>query len=124
MVNMHPPLVPEQPVPVLSLDDLRALLKTCEGARFEDRRDAAIIRLLADTGIRRGELAGLTVGDVEIDARAGGGVVDVLGKGRRRRTVPFGAKTAIAVRRYLRDRERYPKAAGTDGLWLGCRGPL
>ena len=124
MGNMRPPIVPEQPVPVLSLDQLRALLKVCDGSRFEDRRDTAIIRLLVDTGIRRGELAGLRVSDVTIDAKAGGGVVDVLGKGRRWRTVPFGAKTAIALRRYLRDRERHAKAAGTDALWLGFRGPL
>ena len=94
MANMRPPIVPEQPVPVLELDQLRALLEACEGDRFEDRRDTAIIRLLVDTGIRRGELAGLRVADVTIDAKAGGGQVDVLGKGRRWRSVPFGAKTA------------------------------
>jgi site-specific recombinase XerD len=124
MGNMRPPIVPEQPVPILSLEQLRTLLRACDGSRFEDRRDAAIIRLLVDTGIRRGELAGLRVGDVTIDAKAGGGVVDVLGKGRRWRTVPFGAKTAIALRRYMRDRERHAKSAGTDALWLGFRGPL
>ena len=124
MGNMRPPIVPEQPVPILSLEQLRALLRACDGARFEDRRDTAIIRLLADTGVRRGELAGLRVGDVTIDAKAGGGVVNVLGKGRRWRTVPFGARTAIAMRRYQRERERHPKAAGTDALWLGFRGPL
>jgi integrase len=121
---MHPPIVPEQPVPVLSLDQLRALLRACDGTRFEDRRDAATIRLLADTGIRRGELAGLRLGDVTIDPKAGGGSVNVLGKGRRWRTVPFGARTAIALRRYLRDRDRHAKAVGADALWLGIRGPL
>lgn len=40
---------------MLSEDDLRRLLADCEGKEFEDRRDAAIIRLLADTGMRRGE---------------------------------------------------------------------
>lgn len=124
MGNMRPPIVPEQPVAILSLEELRALLRTCEGLRFEDRRDAAIIRLLVDTGIRRGELAGLRASDVTIDAKAGGGVADVLGKGRRWRTVPFGAKTAIALRRYLRERDRHAKAVGVDALWLGFRGAL
>lgn len=124
MANMHPPIVPEQPVPVLSVDDVRALLRACDGPRFEDRRDVAIIRLLADTGIRRGELAGLRPSDVAIDPKAGGGAVEVLGKGRRRRTVPFGAKTALAIRRYLRERDRHAQAARTDALWLGYRGPL
>jgi site-specific recombinase XerD len=124
MANMHPPIVPEQPVPVLSVESIRALLKTCDGTRFEDRRDAAVIRLLADTGIRRGELVGLQLDDVTIDAKAGGGHVTVLGKGRRVRTVPFGAKTAIALRRYLRERDRHPKAASTNAMWVGYRGPL
>lgn len=124
MVNMAPPIVPEQPVPVLDLDSIRALLKTCEGVKFEDRRDAAIIRLLADTGIRRGELVGLRVADVQIDAKAGGGQIDVLGKGRRWRSVPFGAKTAIAMRRYSRERERHPRASESDALWLGLHGVL
>jgi site-specific recombinase XerD len=123
MANMRPPIVPEQPVPVLTIDQLKGLLATCDGSRFEDRRDAAIIRLLAETGIRRGELAGMRLGDVTIDSRSGGGVVDVLGKGRRRRVVPFGAKTAVALRRYLRERERHAQAT-TDDLWLGYRGPL
>lgn len=124
MVHMRPPSVPEQPVPILKVEQIKALLKTCEGSRFEDRRDAAIIRVLADTGIRRGELAGLSLADVTIDAKAGGGIVTVLGKGRRMRSVPFGARTAIAIRRYLRDRDRHDKAAGTDALWIGYKGPL
>jgi site-specific recombinase XerD len=79
---------------------------------------------MADTGIRRGELVGLTTADVTIDVKEGGGVVNVLGKGRRWRSVPFGSKTALALRRYLREREKHAKAAKTDALWLGFRGPL
>ncbi len=41
MVRMRPPAVPEVPVPVVSDDALRKLLKTCEGATFEDRHDVA-----------------------------------------------------------------------------------
>ena len=122
--NMSPPKVPEQPVPVVSDDQLRALLKSAEGSTLEGRRDTAIIRLFIDTGIRRAEMAGLEVGHLTIDAKAGGGLVTVFGKGGRWRTVPFGAKTAIAVRRYLRERERHPRAPGTTRLWLGARGPL
>lgn len=122
--NIARPKVPDQPVPVLSDNELRALLKTCDGSAFEDRRDAAIIRLFVDTGIRRAEMAALRVGDMTIDAKAGGGLVTVFGKGGRWRSVPFGARTAIAIRRYQRERERHSKATGTDRLWLGYRGPL
>jgi site-specific recombinase XerD len=53
MRNMRPPIIPEQPVPVLSDDEIKRLLKTCEGKRFEERRDMAILRLFIDSGLRR-----------------------------------------------------------------------
>jgi site-specific recombinase XerD len=69
MARMTPPIVPEKPVPVLSEDALRRLLRACEGKGFRERRDTAILRLLIDTGLRRGELAGLDVDDVDLDQR-------------------------------------------------------
>jgi hypothetical protein len=42
MAHMKPPIVPEQPVPVVPDDGLRRLLKVCEGRDFEARRDTAI----------------------------------------------------------------------------------
>jgi site-specific recombinase XerD len=51
-------------------------------------------------------------------------VLLVMGKGRRARAVPFGAKTADALRRYLRARLRHPKAETTNALWLSRQGAL
>jgi site-specific recombinase XerD len=48
MAKMRPPTVPEAPVPLLSADQLRALLKACEGKGYPERRDTAIIRLFVD----------------------------------------------------------------------------
>ena len=104
---------------MLREDDLRALLNTCAGTDYEDRRDSAIIRLFLDTGMRRGELAGLRVDDVNFD----GDTALVLGKGRRPRVCPFGRKTAKALDRYLRVRARRDDAA-SEWLWLGKRGRL
>lgn len=118
--KMKPPAVPEQPVPVLSEDQLRALVATTAGNTFENRRDAAIIRLFIDTGARIGELAPLETGDLDFDAD----VAHVLGKGRRARAVPFGNKTGEALRRYLRLRARQPLAAKSAALWIGKKGPL
>ena len=123
MRNVARPIVPEQPVEVLTDDQLRALLKASAGKRFEDLRDTAIIRMFVDTGCRRGELAGLRVEDVRFVGDEGG-TVDLAGKGGRWRTVPFGARTGVGVRRYLRARRDHPRAVGTDLLWLGFRGPM
>ena len=67
MQNMKPPSIPEIPVPVLNQEELGTLLKTAEGRDFVSRRDMAILRMLIDTGMRRGELAGLKVEDIDFD---------------------------------------------------------
>ena len=118
--TMTPPTVPEQPVPVLDLEMLGKLLKSCTGNTFENRRDTAIIRLFLDTGMRAGELAGLTLEDIDREQS----VAFVMGKGRRGRACPFGAKTADALRRYVRERNRNPAARNQDRLWIGKKGPL
>ena len=100
MERMHAPHVPEQPVDVLNVEQLLALMATCKGNSFENRRDHAIIRLFLDTGMRASELALLNLDDVDLDAS----VAYVMGKGGRGRACPFGAKTADAIRRYLRVR--------------------
>lgn len=119
MARMKPPKVAEQPPDVLSDDDIRRLLKVCEGKGFEERRDMAIIRLLLDTGLRRGELAGLTLQDVDFETDT----VTVTGKGGRVRVVPFGRKAARDVDRYLRVRALRPDR-DAPALWLGKYGPM
>ncbi|MGH3629157.1 MAG: tyrosine-type recombinase/integrase [Sciscionella sp.] len=56
-------------MPVLNPDQLRTLLKVCEGREFTARRDTAIIRLFCDTGIRLAEMTGLGVEHVDLDLR-------------------------------------------------------
>lgn len=121
MARMHPPLVPERPVPVLTTEQLQALLADCAGRRLVDRRDLALIRMMIDTGGRLAEISGLRVDDVDLDEQ----VCQVTGKGRRERTLPFGTRTAEALDRYLRAR-RADRHASAAALWLGERskGPL
>lgn len=119
MARMSAPTVPEKPVPLLSHEQLEALLATCTARDFDERRDQAILRLFADTGMRLSELTGLTVNDLDFDLD----VALVLGKGRRPRSSPFGNRTGQALTRYLRERSKHAHAK-SDALWLGARGPL
>ena len=119
MERMKPPHVPDQPVAIVDDDAVRRLLAVCDGTSFDARRDTAIVRLFLDSGMRRGEMAGLAVDDLDWDAQ----VAWVLGKGGRRRAAPFGGKTALALRRYLRVRARHPHASSSV-LWLGKVGPF
>jgi site-specific recombinase XerD len=119
MRRMKPPHVPEEPPAVLSDDQLTKLLKACSGTTFDNRRDTAVIRLLLDTGMRRAELAGMTLDDVDFD----NDVVFVVGKGRRPRACPFGSKTAAALDRYLRTRAKH-RHAGLPQFWIGQQGAM
>jgi site-specific recombinase XerC len=116
---MKPPIVPDQPVPVIPEDALWRLLHNCTGKDFESRRDAAIIMLLLDTGLRREALAGIQLDDLDPDYQ----IVRVLDKGRVQREVPFAQRTAQAVDRYLRVRARH-KDAALPWRWLGLKGRL
>lgn len=118
MKGMEEPKVVEQPVPVLSVDAIKAMIDTCKGRDFVSVRDEAIIRALADAGPRRAELGKLEVADVDMDQE----VFWVRGKGGKDRAVPFGVKTARAVDRYLRARRKHKAARTTDRLWLGVHG--
>ena len=116
--RLRAPIVPENPPPVITDEELRRLLAVCEGRDFVSRRDSALVRVLLDTGMRRGELAGMAVDSVDMEHRE----VRVTGKGRRERVIPFGTKTALALRRYLLLREA--RAHGSAALWIGHSGPL
>lgn len=108
------PAVPEKMTEVPSAETVRAVLKACEGRGFAERRDTALILVLADGGPRSAEVCGLRVEDVDLDDQ----VLIVMGKGRRPRGVPIGRRTTAALDKYLRVRARR-RDANHPALWLG-----
>lgn len=120
MDRMRPPIVPEQPVPCFTDAELVALLEATRGNDFTPRRDRAILRVLLDTGMRLDECAGIAYpGGVDWHQE----LVEVMGKGRRRRQVSMGPNTVEALRRYVRSRDAHPHFA-QPYLWLGRKGRL
>jgi site-specific recombinase XerD len=119
MARLSPPEPASKPVPVLDDDDLIALLKTCNGKTFADRRDEALFRVLLDCGVRVSEACGLAVDDVDLDQ----GMALVRGKGNKVRPIYFGARTARALDRYLRGR-RARRWCHLEALFLTQRGAL
>lgn len=125
-LGLKPPKVDEPVVPVLSDDQLRALIKACQPPADErtgihslrHRRDEAIVRLMFATGIRATECVTLAVDDVDLVANT---LVVRRGKGGRGRTVALDAQAARAIDRYLRVRRLHALAQGPR-LWLGTRG--
>jgi integrase/recombinase XerC len=109
--------------PALRAEEARALLDAA-ATRADDGspvglRDAAVLELLYATGIRVGELCGLDVDDLDHERR----VVRVLGKGRKERTVPYGAPAARALDAWLqRGRPAMARTGSGPALFLGSRG--
>jgi site-specific recombinase XerD len=103
-------------VPVFTDDELAAMLATCKGGGFQNRRDYAVISLFKDAGIRLSELAGLAVADVSPATRE----AVITGKGDKQRTVRFTYDTSRALDRYTRERARH-RLARVPALWLGVR---
>ena len=119
MAKMRPPKLGEIPVPVISAEELKALRAACEGRKFDQRRDAAILRVLLNTGLRLAELAGLKLEDLDLEQDQ----IWVMGKGRRPRLLPLGPKTVKALDRYMRARAQH-KAANLPWLWVGTSGAM
>lgn len=103
----------------LSEDELRALIKACRGTDFRDRRDEAIVRLMAETGLRAESVVRLATGDID---KASGKVVVRRAKGGRGYLTYVSAKTREAIVRYERMRREHRLADQTDQLFLGERG--
>lgn len=115
MDGIRPPKLLEVQVDPVPVDTIRALLATC-GKTPEGVRDRAIILLLIDTGMRRSELLGLKVDDVDMNTSCAW----VIGKGRKERACPFGSTTATALDRWDRRRSKLDRAH-KPWLWIGPR---
>lgn len=88
----------------------------------ERLRDAALLEVLYGSGLRVSELVGLDLEHVTIDTEE----MRVLGKGKKERLVPLGAKARSALLAYLEKRPllRHERTGAQDprALFLGRRG--
>jgi site-specific recombinase XerD len=119
LAGLAVPRIPDTPPHVLTERELAALYDAARGKTFTARRNLAILRLFTSTGMRRSEMAGIKVGDLDLDRER----VTVTGKGGHTRTVTFGRNAGLAIDRYLRVRANHPDAA-EPAFWLGKRGGL
>jgi site-specific recombinase XerD len=117
LVGMPQPRLDVKIADPLTELELRDLIRACQGKTFAHRRDEAIVRFMAETGVRAGECADLALADVDVVR----GIATVRHtKGRRERIVPFGPQTGQALDRYIRARRTH-KHAASAALWLGDR---
>ena len=100
------------PQPLYRVEEIKALLASCDRKTLSGVRDYAIITVLFDTGVRVGELISMGLPDwknhlVRIDGKTGV------------RYVPLGLSSLQALERYTRK-----WGVTNDSLWMGKYGSL
>lgn len=105
---------------VLDQEQVREVLDVAgAGVEPKELRDQAVLELLYATGVRVSELCALDVDDVDRDRR----VLRVMGKGRKERSVPFGAPALRALDRWcVHGRPLLMREGSGAALFLGVRG--
>jgi site-specific recombinase XerD len=100
----------------MKAEDVEHLLQSCDRTTLHGQRDAAILLLLARLGLRAGEVAALTLDDLDWAA----GELRVRGKGARQDRLPLPHEVGVALVAYLRH-GRPPSA--TRQVFVRMRAP-
>ncbi len=126
--DMSQPVIDEKLTEPLDDDQIRALMATCKSPAeatpeivYTDIRDAAIIQVMVETGMRASEVTGLSMDDVHWTGQPPTLSIRKT-KTRRAREAPISAQAAERIGRYLRARRKRPGAADCADFWLGARG--
>jgi integrase/recombinase XerD len=95
---IHPPKKPRRlPKVILSANEIQKLMDAADTRTNRGWRNRIILEILYDTAIRRSELAGLKVNDLDLNA----GFIHVRGKGDKDRVVPLSSRVCRLVETYI-----------------------
>jgi integrase/recombinase XerC len=115
---LRTPKAPKTLPRVPTAEQTNALINQIAEGRLErpfPARDLAIFELLYGCGVRISELVAISLSDLDLSERW----LLVRGKGKKERQVPFGAKAAEAIERYLATRQAAPRETA---LFVNHRG--
>ena len=105
--------------PVLTLEEIKALLTRPDLSLKIGIRDRAILEVFYSSGIRLRELLSLETYDADLKERV---LFIRLGKGRKDRIVPIGKKAAKRLESYLQGVRSGFGTSGQDALFLNRSG--
>ncbi len=110
MDHVDPPKIPSEIQAYYQPDDVETVVRSIGRSTSYNLRDAAMVMVLYDSGVRAAEICGMRVEDLDWRDRT----ILVTGKASKQRRVSIGSKSAMAIERYLRKR-----GTKSDWLWLG-----
>lgn len=111
----------ERPLPAFVRDaDMQRLLESEDAFSHDEagERDRLIIEMFYETGIRRAELIGLNIGDVNLEQQT----LRITGKGNKQRVVPFGDTLRSLLYKYIIGTRARSGTAADQPLFVNSRG--
>ena len=103
----------------LTIEEINKLINMPDVSKPLGQRDRAIVELFYAAGMRVSELAGLNLGQLDLESRE----VRVIGKGNKERLVIIGFPAAQAIETYLRhNRPQYANKYSGDAVFLNYQG--
>ena len=123
--DLEVPKIPRGLPKALTEAEVERILDSVVGDDAVARRDRAILEVLYGTGLRVAELAGLSLGDVDLDA----GLLRAFGKGSKERVVPIGSYATRALVSWLGpggrpelEPDRWARRGDQEAVFLNRRG--
>lgn len=117
-VRLGLPKVPVREPEVLTDEEIARVISIYNPAAATGLRNILLVLVLADTGLRVGELCAATVDDVDLER----GTLKVMGKGQRERNVCVGATVQKLLSRYVRYLRPEPASGRVRNLLLAQDG--
>jgi integrase/recombinase XerD len=112
--DLTAPRIPSKLPNLLSTDEIERLLMVISGEKEREIRNRAMVELLYASGLRVSELVNLKIQNLDLNL----GFVKVLGKGNKERIIPVGKTALRIIAKYLGVRNRNPKNADKEDVFL------
>ncbi len=116
--NLVSPKLPNKLPSFLDEGAVHRMMELPDAATDAGLRDRAVLELLYGTGIRVGELTGLTMAGLDLRA----GTIRVRGKGSKERILPLGGRAREALRAYAAPRTAAAGGRKTDRVFVNAKG--
>ena len=122
MEPLSAPLLQDEEINPFTRDQQKRLIAAARKSH-NPLRNESIVRMLIDNGLRVSELCSINVSQIDWDGLV---IRDVAGKGSKKRSVPFGIKTAKVLLNYIENDAFHMAAANRSqrdrALFLADRG--
>lgn len=102
-LNIVTPKLEKKLPQFIDKDSMLKILARPDMTSFVGARDSAILELFYGSGIRRAELLGLTLGDIDERNQT----IKVTGKGNKQRIIPFTKSAKQSIAQYLEFRKAF-----------------